>query len=188
MKKRLIVYFSKTGNSKFIAEKLANLLDADLREARASMQSIGWMFLFSALGWKIRTNLKPEDLKEYDELLVIGPIWGGSLISPLKDILMKCRKSGKPTHFAVTCETPEKDREGKYGYDQVLSKGRKLLESQAGQTAAFSASLVADPDTPQSLDPDKKVHFSDENYRGLITDRVLEFVRSIKESEKAVMA
>jgi flavodoxin len=50
MKKNLIIYFSKTGNCKFIAEKLADPWEADLREAKASMRSIGWMFLFSALG------------------------------------------------------------------------------------------------------------------------------------------
>jgi hypothetical protein len=101
----------------------------------------------------------------------------------VRDILSKCRKAEKLTHFAVTCESAEKDRDGKYGFNQVLAKARSFLGDYAGHTAAFSTALVADSDEPQSLDPEKKVHFTEENFRGAITERVADFVAKIGRRE-----
>lgn len=44
MKKYIILYYSKTGNSKFMAEKLAIALDCDLNTAN---QKLHYFFVYS---------------------------------------------------------------------------------------------------------------------------------------------
>jgi len=49
MKKYLILFYSKTGNSKFIAEKLSIALDGDLKEIKPVINNLLVLFLFSLI-------------------------------------------------------------------------------------------------------------------------------------------
>lgn len=187
MKNNLLLYFSKTGNTRFIATQISQQLSCELKEIRSPIQSIGFLFFLSAINWKVKTNINKQDIEAYDEVLVMGPIWGGKLISPLLSVLKKCRSCGKITHFAVTCESKEEDRNDKYGFSRVLKMAQLKLGPCAGRMAAFSTSLVAPEGYEPSLDPEKKVHFTRDNFRGEIVKRVEDFI-SLLNKEEAPLA
>ena len=77
--KKLVVYFSNSGNNEFVTKKLGNDLSADvvkLDAGKFSMFGIMWSVL-----WKAKTKIQPLniDWSQYDELYVCGPVWMGML-------------------------------------------------------------------------------------------------------------
>jgi flavodoxin len=179
MKKYLVLYYSKTGNSKFLAEQIAQALPGDIREITCSVNSIGMLFLISLLKWGVRINISKQDLSNYEEVVILGPIWGGTLIAPLRSIIKKCRKASKVMHFAVSCETSEAEKDDKFGYEQVLEKARALGGSLMKTTAAFSMALVEGGDV-KTIKLEEKIKVTAENYKGEIKSRVEDFIRRVK--------
>jgi len=182
MKKYLVLYFSKTGNSKFVAQRIAEMLSSDLREIQASVSSIGWLLFLSWLKIPVRVDLSPQTLEPYEEIVIIGPIWGGTLIAPLQSALRKCSAAQKTIHFALTCETADKDKDTKYGYEGVLAKARAVGGERVHTTKAFSTTWVKASDEPWRPKLSEKVKITQENYRGTIKNRVEAFVQAISPS------
>ncbi len=163
-KKYIILCYSKTGNSRFLAEKLSRELSCDLEIVRPILNYTGLLFLITLLKISIPTNISKDKIKEYDEVIIIGPIWGGLLISPLRTILKKCIALSKPIHFAVTCESSEAQKDDKYGYNQVLKSAMQLGGQLVFSTAAFSTSLIKGYDGKITTDSTAKAKITEENF------------------------
>ncbi len=180
MKNYLVVYYSKTGNSKFIAEKLAKDLDCDIKSITPSINGLILLFFLSIFRVRVDCGITKEDLASYDEVIVLGPIWGGLLIAPLRSVLRVCVRAKKAIHFAVSCETSETEKDGKYGYEGVLTKARKVGSTLIKTTCAFSTSLVRTEDEAPSLQMSEKTKFTRENFSGLIQTKFDDFLNKIK--------
>lgn len=179
MKRYLVIYYSKTGNSKFLAEKIANELGADLKKVSPLFKSILLLYLCSLLKVQIALDLSPKTLANYDEVIMLGPIWGGLLISPLRSALAKAVKAAKPIHFAVSCETSDAEQAHKYGYAQVLQEARKLGGGLVRNTEAFSTALVKEhPDSPRNLA--EKTRITEANFKGAMQSRLEAFLARIQ--------
>jgi len=180
MKNYLVLYYSKTGNSKFIAEKLSQVLTCDAKMITPIIDNVFILYTLSLLNINIPTNIAAMDIREHDEIIIIGPIWGGQLISPLRTVLNKCIKASKNIHFAVTCETKEEDGDNKYGYAQVLKKASDLSNKYVKNVAAFSTSLVNFGDKSWSPKLSEKIKITEENFNSVLKSRVADFVKKIK--------
>jgi len=180
MKKYLVLYYSKTGNSKFIAENLSHELACDSKKITPIIDSFFMLYILSLLNINIPTNIAAMDIREYDEIIIIGPIWGGQLISPLRTVLNKCIKASKNIHFAVTCETKEEDRNNKYGYAQVLKKASDMSNQYVKNATAFSTSLVNFGDKSWSPKLSEKIKLTEENFNSVLKSRVEDFAMRIK--------
>jgi len=179
MKKYIILYYSKTGNSRLIAEKLSRELSCDLGMVQPKLNYTGLLFLISLLKIPIPTNISTNRIKEYEEIIVIGPIWGGLLIAPLRAILKKCFNLSKPVHFAVTCETSEDEKDNKYGYNQVLKSTRELGGHLVRTTAAFSTSLIKGYGRKSKKNITVKTKFTEENFSIELKERLHDFKNKI---------
>ena len=179
MKKYIILCYSKTGNSRFIAEKLAKELRCDLELVRPNLNYTGLLFLISLLKIPILTNISTNKIKEYEEIIVIGPIWGGLLIAPLRTLLKKCFKLSKPVHFAVTCESTEEGKDNKYGYNQVLNSTKDLGGQLVKTTAAFSTSLTKGHDRKIKKGTTVKAKITEENFGVELKERLDDFKNRI---------
>ncbi|HEU5366343.1 MAG TPA: hypothetical protein VFU62_12470 [Hanamia sp.] len=179
MKKYLIMFYSKTGNSKFIAEKLSISLAGDLKEIKPVINNLLVLFLLSLINIGIPTNISKEDLENYDEIILVGPVWGGLLISPLRNTIKKCIKASRNMHFAVTCETKEEEKDNKYGYTKVLRKAKNLGGKFVQTTAAFSTSLVNMDHKKWSPKLSEKIKITEENFNGLLKSRLSNFESAI---------
>lgn len=182
MTKKLILYYSKTGNSKFIAEKLSKEMPYDIDIIKPWFDSIGFLFLISLLNIPIPVTISKNKLRPYQEIILIGPIWGGLLISPLRSVLKKCLTLTKPVHFAVTCESKESDKDTKYGYNQVLIKVKQMGGDLVKSTTAFSTSLVSDYDGKIEIDIYKKSKITSENFSEALKHKFDEFKNLINTS------
>lgn len=85
MKKILVSYFSASGNTKNVAEKIATAVNGDLFEIepkeKYTDKDLDWMDKQSRSSIEMNQNIKPEilnkvsNLNEYDTVLLGFPIW-----------------------------------------------------------------------------------------------------------------
>lgn len=104
--KSLVVYYSRSGNTKFIAEKVAEGLGAETEELvdEKSRSGIGG-FLRSGyealLGAQPKLKETTKDPREFDLIVLGTPVWEGRPSSPIRAYLKSHDLSGKKA--AVFC-------------------------------------------------------------------------------------
>ena len=183
MKKYLVLYYSWTGNSQFLAEKIAGELGGDVKRITPHLDYLMFISLLSFFHLGIRTNISQELMKAYDEIIIVGPLWGGRLIAPLRSVLNKGVKAKKIIHFAISCSVPDDMRDHKFGYGRALKSAEKICGSYMYNTIAFPNALVKEKIIASGEEPPEKISLSEENFKGAIEERCKEFVNNILYSE-----
>ena len=103
MPRILVVYFSHEGNTKFVAEKIAKLAEADIqplvpKKQLASKTSSSKFFWGGA---KVYMRTKPElkklakNPKDYDVLFIGTPVWAWTFAPPLRTFFSEIRLKDK---------------------------------------------------------------------------------------------
>lgn len=115
--KTLVVYFSQTGKTKAVAERIAQLSSADLIEIKThrSYQMSYRKTVFTSLKeilLKERPKLDMEipDISAYDRILIGSPIWCGTLPNAVFSFLDKVdlnRKKGSSFYNQWSYRTAE---------------------------------------------------------------------------------
>ena len=98
--KTLVVYYTKTGNSKFAAETIAAEVGADIeelvdlknRKGRLAFLSAGRDAMQGKLTEIAETRRNPLD---YDLIVIAQPVWAGSPTPAIRTYLKKNDLSGK---------------------------------------------------------------------------------------------
>jgi len=122
-----VVYFTRSGNSKRVAEKISNKLGTDLIEIRDHQRwngFIGYMRagFFSTVNKKVQITLS-EPLQDYDELIVVSPLWAGGLASATRSFLSTLPR-GK-VHLVVTSiGSMIKDRTGYKSVTDIIERSQ----------------------------------------------------------------
>ena len=94
MSNKLVIYLSRTGNTRKVAEKIANDLSCDIIEIKPLKSYkgiIGWLRAGSQGVRRKIPKIEPItiDLKEHDLVIVGTPMWGGNMSSPVRTFLTK---------------------------------------------------------------------------------------------------
>ncbi|MDH7556696.1 MAG: flavodoxin family protein [Candidatus Methanosuratincola sp.] len=97
----LVVYYSRTGNTRKVAEKIASLLGCDFDEIVDLKNRKGpFGFLgagYSAFARKLTEIRAPDkDPSAYDLLVVGTPIWAGNITPAVRTYLTKIAPEGAP--------------------------------------------------------------------------------------------
>lgn len=126
--KTLILYYSRTGNTRLACEALAKELGADLVEIQdGSDRSGGWGFFTAAVNsiFNMHTAIEPEhpDLAPYGRLIIAGPIWSGKLAAATRTLLAKNRLDGKKVALFTTTNVLEKKSNHAKGTAAVVKAG-----------------------------------------------------------------
>lgn len=104
--KKLVVYYSRTGNTKFVAEKIANQLNADTCEIIDKKNRKGRLvFLtggFAALREKLTKIEVKKSIDDYDLIIVGSPVWAGKITPATRTFLVNNDFSDKQIAFFVT--------------------------------------------------------------------------------------
>ncbi len=119
--KTLVVYFSKTGNTRKIAKEISKKLNSDLDEI-TEMKKRGFFGKWISGGsesMKGKTSkiTYKKDPKNYDLIILGGPIWAWHLIPPIRAYLEQNKENMKKLAFFVTLlgsEGSSFDEVGKY--------------------------------------------------------------------------
>jgi flavodoxin len=109
MGKILVVYYSFEGNTKHIAEVLAEYLKADIQEVKPKkeLQTKGfYKFIWGGRQaiMKVKPELMPMDVnfEDYDVILVGSPIWAGTYAPPIRTLLEDSYIKGKKIAYFYT--------------------------------------------------------------------------------------
>jgi flavodoxin len=104
--KALVVYYSRTGNTKFIAETLAKDLNCDIEEIVDNKKRSGVVGSASAyFRPKATTTIKEmkNDPKDYDIVIIGTPIWWYTSTPAVNEFLNKYKQQIKKAAFFYTC-------------------------------------------------------------------------------------
>ncbi len=120
-----VFYYTRTNNSKRVAEKISQRLSCELFQIT---DNINWKGLFGYLkaGFYSMTNRHVDiqvegDPDAVDECIVVGPLWAGGLAPALRTFLNQVPRD--KVHLVVTSiESIEKDRSGFLSVDDITSK------------------------------------------------------------------
>ena len=98
----LVVYFSFTGSTKFIAEKIAETMNADIAQLKTSKEypAEGFKKYFFGgksviFGEKPDLVNEPIDWNRYDTIIIGTPVWAGSFAPPIKSFISQYKIRGK---------------------------------------------------------------------------------------------
>lgn len=106
MKDTLVVYFSRSGNTRHVAEMLAKELSADLDEIREAGERRG-ILGFLRSGYEAVKGIAPAIFEsarkpgDYARVLVGTPVWAGHVASPVRAYLELHRDELR--HVAFFC-------------------------------------------------------------------------------------
>ena len=106
--KALVAYYSRTGNTRFVAQRIAVEIAADLEEIIDRKNRKGRMrFVSCGKAAKRGDTTEIEDAKispsDYDLVVVGTPVWGGYPAPAVRTYLSKYDFSGKKIAVFCTC-------------------------------------------------------------------------------------
>ncbi|MCB2214385.1 hypothetical protein KQH50_03200 [bacterium] len=120
-----VVYYTRTNNSKRVAEKISNRLSCDLIQITDPINWKGFIGYIKA-GFYSMTNRHVDievhgDLDDFDEIIVVGPLWAGGIAPALRTFFANVPR--EKVHLVVTSiDTPVEDRAGYLSVHDVRSK------------------------------------------------------------------
>ena len=105
--KPLIVYYSRTGNSRIVADALMEYLSGTTEELQSTKNREGLLGVFTCVLDQLLDRddiLKPHDKdpKEYDPVIIVAPIWIGKLSSPARTFIKQAGLQGKDVYLVLT--------------------------------------------------------------------------------------
>lgn len=173
--KNIVIYYSNTGNNDYLANRIAKQLNCPIEKIQPNVDvQVLLMFGVNFGIKKIKSNLK-----EYDRVILVGPIWMGKFVAPLKSFLKSYKKDIKKLVFATCCgSTFEKSRD-KFGHELVFEK----VEAEYGSailSQAFPIVLALPEDKREDDKAVMATRLSDENFIGELEPIFNDFMKKIK--------
>jgi flavodoxin len=171
MGKTLILYYSRTGNTKMCCEALQKELGADLIEIKdLKNRDGGWGFFTGALGsmFNVHTNIDPlnPDLSPYKNIIIASPIWTGTLSTAIRTLIDKNRLDNKQVVMFTTTNAAEKEK--------YIEKSKARAANNGAQVVGYYQVVVKREVAGKKIDKPKQE----------IIEDTLKFVPEIKKAFK----
>ncbi len=137
--KSAVLYYSRTGNIKKVASKMAEIIKGDLKEI-ICLENTSGLFGFIKCGFQASTKKEAriaqifDELKDYDLVIVCSPIWAGNMSSPVRAFLNKYGSSIQNVAFLVM------HADKKANYREAIREMSKIC----GKTQVAYLSLAQD--------------------------------------------
>lgn len=105
--KPLIACYSRTGNSRIVADALMEYLSGTIEELQSTKNRDGFLGVFTCVLDQLLDRddvLKPfdKDPKDYDPVIIVAPIWIGKLSSPARTFIKQSGLQGKDVYLVLT--------------------------------------------------------------------------------------
>ena len=162
--KTIVVYYSRKGSNKYLAGKISKKLSCRIEEIKPILN----IFLLFLL--RINLGIKPlkHNIKEYDTVILCGPIWMGKIIPPLRSFFNKYNGKLNKLIFVTCCGRTDAKKYEKFGHGLVFNEVEKILKDKCILCQAFPIGLVLPDGQKEDSDAFMKTHLNDENFTGEI--------------------
>lgn len=147
MSRTLVVYYSRSGNTRLVAEKLAKVLGADLEPIVDPTPRKGPLGYLRS-GLQALTGAEPDiaaathDPSTYDAVFVGSPVWAARLASPVRTYLTRHRRNFRSVSFFVTCSND---------FERALRQMAAAAGTEPEATLAVSDDNLTKPDLGERL-------------------------------------
>ncbi len=181
--KILIAYYSRTGNNKFIAEKLTASLKADLYEIVPRFNVFFFLILSSLIKISFGNKKTKHMIDTYDKVILCGPIWMGQLISPVLDFIKKNKNHIKALYFVTSCGGGESEKDSQFGYNAVFKKVKMLLNDTFIAGEAFPVDAIIPAELKGKTDEIMKIKLTDEAFNNsVLLKKYDNFIQIVKKN------
>ena len=172
MMKTIVVYYSRKGSNKYLAEKISGSLSCEKEEIKPRL-NVFLLFLMN-----IHLGIRPmkHNIKEYDTVILCGPIWMGKFIPPLRSFINKYFQQINKLIFVTCCGSTYAKKDEKFGHGLVFKEVEKMLKDKCIFCQAFPVGMVLPDDKKEDPDAFMKTHLNDENFKGEIQERFDGFI------------
>jgi menaquinone-dependent protoporphyrinogen IX oxidase len=173
--KTLVVYYSRKGSNKYLAEKISNRLSCELEKIRP------WLNVFILFLMNIHLGIRPlkHRIREYDRIILCGPIWMGKFIPPLRSFIKKYHAEINELIFVTCCGSTYAMKDEKFGHGLVFKEIESILNEKCVLCQAFPIGLIMPEDKKEDTDAFMKTHLNDDNFKGEIHVRFEDFMKQV---------
>jgi len=179
MKKTIVLFYSNTGNNRFLAQKTAKTLGCAIEEIRPRIDSHVLILMGLSLGIR---KIK-ADLEYYDRIILCGPIMVGKFLAPLKSFVKSYKKRIKSLIFLTCCGSSYEMKDKKFGHGLVFNQIKEILGEKCDLCQALPITLVVPEDKKEDAKYVMETRLSDENFKGEILVRFGEFIQYMRNLE-----
>lgn len=174
--KSIVVYYSRKGSNKYLAEKISMNLQCEIEAIKPRINS----FFFFLLN--IHFGIKPLkiDLNKYDRIILCGPIWMGRFIPPLKSFVKKYQDKINKLVFVTCCGSTYEKKDEKFGHGIVFNQVNEMLNGKCELCQAFPIDLVLPEELKDDSEAFMNTHLNDENFTGEIVEIFDGFMGKLK--------
>ncbi len=174
--KTLVLYYSRKGSNKFLAEKISESLSCEIEEIKPRSN----VFLFFLLNIRFGNKKFQHKIEDYDRIILCGPIFVGRFIPPLYSFVNKYKNKINQLVFITCCGSTYEKKEEKFGHGIVFNKVKELLNGKCIHCEAFPIDLVLPEDQKENDEAFMNTHLSEINFKGEIVERFDNFISSIR--------
>ena len=153
--KSLVVYYTRTGNAKFVAETIAAELGSDIEEVvdlKKRAGKIGWMTAGKDATQEKQTKIGPTTRvpQDYDLIILGTPVWAWKPTPAIRTYIAKNDLSGKKVALFFTMDSNLKQAVEKtkalipnatFVGDIAISNALDKKEETENQIAAWCSTL-----------------------------------------------
>ena len=173
--KPIVIYYSRKGSNEYLARKIAGRLSCDMEAIRPRLNAFS-LFLMN-LNPGIR-SLKRQ-IADYDRIILVGPIFMGHFIPPLRSFVKKYNARIKEMVFVTCCGSTFLKKNEKFGHGLVFNEVKNMLNERLLLTQAFPVGLVLPESQQEDPDAFMKAHLNDSNFKGKIADVFEDFMEQL---------
>ncbi len=125
----IVVYFSRMGYTRKIAYEIANQECSDIIEIKTKEKTDGtigfwWCGRYGMHKWNMDIESIDINLKEYDKVIIVSPIWVFSICAPIRDFCYKYGKDINEVTYVFTHFMKTKFNIVAHELDKILNKKR----------------------------------------------------------------
>jgi flavodoxin len=173
--KSIVVYYSRKGSNEYLARKISERLSCDMEAIRPRINAFSMILMNLNPGIR---SLK-SNISSYDRVILVGPVFMGRFIFPLRSFVKKYADQIKTLIFVTCCGSTYKNKDEKFGHGHVFRQLEDMMGHTLVLTQAFPIGLVLPEEQKEDPDAFMKAHLNDSNFNGEIAARFDEFMKKI---------
>ena len=173
--KTIVVYYSRKGSNKYLAEKISKSLSCEIEEIKPRLN----VFLLFLMNIHLGIRSLKHNIKEYDRVILCGPIWMGKLIPPLRSFINKYVYQINKLVFVTCCGSTYAKKDEKFGHGLVFKEVESIFGNKCILCQAFPIGLVMPDDKKEDTDAFMKTHLNDDNFKGEMLERYKGFIKKL---------
>gem|GEM_PF-267679 len=179
--KVLVAHYSRTGSNRYLAERAAAELEADVEEIRPIFDLQPLMLLGTWLGIGPGIRKPKHDPGEYEKVVVIAPLYLGKFALPAQKFVRRHSKRIGELFMATCCGSTYEKRNDKFGYESAFLHIGKVARGRSLHCEAFPIGLVIPPEKQEDSEAFMNTSLSDDNFKGEILEKFEGFIEQVKE-------